>query len=233
MSNRLLVIQHEKHEGPGYIADWAAARGVELEIIDPRQQLLPDCGFDGLVVLGGLMDVRDHRELPWLAWEIDWISRATRTSVPILGICLGSQLLAHALGAEVIEMPQEELGWLPVTPKRDWQFGTGLVFHAHKYRFAIPEGARCLAESKLCPHQAFSAGAHILGLQFHLEWSAEDIAQLFPEYYARYGSPEIFHEASRRALFQILDNHFDTLTSAHIKQRPPISLLGFAQRLQG
>lgn len=231
MGNRLLVIQHEKHEGPGYIADWAAARNIELVVVDPKKEILPGGGYDGLVILGGLMDVRDCDEFPWLAGEIDWLGRVLQQSVPVLGICLGSQLLAHALGAELIEMPQEELGWLPVTPVRDWTLGTGLVFHAHRYRFAIPAGARCLAESKLCPHQAFSAGDNILGLQFHLEWTAEDIERLFPHYFTRHGSPEIFHEASRRALFEILDRHFSPLVSAGAPCRPPSPLLRFVQRL--
>ncbi|WP_323843810.1 type 1 glutamine amidotransferase [Microbulbifer magnicolonia] len=231
MSNRLLVIQHEQGEGPGYIADWAAARSVELEIVDPKEQVLPDSGYHGLIILGGLTDVHQRRQLAWLAREIDWIGCATRRSVPVLGICLGSQLLAHALGAEVIEMPQEELGWLPVTPMRDWGLHTGLVFHAHKYRFAIPAGARCLAESKLCPHQAFSVGTNILGLQFHLEWSQQDIARLFPEYFARHGSPEIFHEAGRRALFQILDTHFGPLASVSTRSQSSNPLSRLAQRI--
>ncbi|SHG12097.1 GMP synthase-Glutamine amidotransferase [Microbulbifer donghaiensis] len=231
MGNRLLIIQHERREGPGYIADWAAARNVALDIVDPKREMLPDGGYDGLIVLGGLMDVRDREKLSWLAREIDWLGRAIRQPIPVLGICLGSQLLAHALGADVIEMPTEELGWLPVNPVPGWKMGTGLVFHAHKYRFAIPAGARCLAESKLCPHQAFSAGDNILGLQFHLEWSADDIARLFPKYFARHGSPEIFHDAGRRALFEILDTHFSPLISVDAPSKSTSPLRRFAQRL--
>lgn len=227
MRNRLLIVQHEDGEGPGYIAHWAEERALELTLVNPRTEALPEGGFDGLVILGGLTNVRDKIELPWLAREIDWIGSATRAALPILGICLGSQLLAHALGAAVTEMPEEELGWLPLNRQQQLGISTGLVFHAHRYRFAIPAGAKCLAASRLCPHQAFSAGKNILGLQFHLEWSAEDIARLFPDYFARHGSPEIFHSASRQALFQILDRHFDALVRpAHHKRNSFASALG-------
>ncbi|WP_444894433.1 type 1 glutamine amidotransferase [Microbulbifer sp. JMSA004] len=208
MSKPILVIQHEEKEGPGYIYDWAVENQIPLTIIKPQESPLPQNGFRGIILLGGLMDVCEHKNLPWLAEEIAWVKSRIEQPIPILGICLGAQILAYALGAEIQQLPHEEMGWLPIRSSTQLDLNLHTVFQAHSYYFAIPEGARCLAESNLCPHQAFLFDKKVLGLQFHLEWSSEDIAQLFPEYYKVHGSPEELHQKGRNSLFKMLDAHF-------------------------
>ncbi|WP_444930407.1 type 1 glutamine amidotransferase [Microbulbifer sp. SSSA002] len=208
MSKPILVIQHEATEGPGYIGDWAEQQQIPLSILNPQQSPLPQSGFSGVILLGGLMNVCDRDKYSWLADEIAWVKNCIEQPIPILGICLGAQILAHALGAEIRPLPREEMGWLPIRSTAGADFNLGHVFHAHSYYFAIPEGAKCLAESDLCPHQAFLFGKNVLGLQFHLEWSPTDIARLFPQHLKIHGTPEALHRKGRDSLFKLLDAHF-------------------------
>ncbi|WP_444932686.1 type 1 glutamine amidotransferase [Microbulbifer sp. JTAC008] len=208
MTKPILIIQHEETEGPGYIYDWATEKRIPLSIINPQKSPLPQSGFRGVIILGGMMNVCERERLPWLANEIAWVKNCIELPIPILGICLGAQILAYALEAEVRQLPQEEMGWLPIRSTTALNFNLENVFQAHSYFFEIPEGATCLAESDLCPHQAFLFSERIMGLQFHLEWSSEDIAQLFPEYFKTYGSSEKLHQQGRDFLYKILDTHF-------------------------
>ncbi|AWF80703.1 hypothetical protein BTJ40_07670 [Microbulbifer sp. A4B17] len=208
MTKPILVIQHEKNEGPGYIADWAKENKIPLTVIRPQDSLLPQEGFGGVILLGGMMNICDSRTLPWLTSEIEWVKQFVEQPTPVLGICLGAQILAHILGAEIHPLPQEEMGWLPIRSAACPCFSNVQVFHAHSYYFEIPEGARRLAESDLCAHQAFLFGKTIMGLQFHLEWSKADIGQLFPDYLKTFDSPEKLHLKARDLLFKILNAHF-------------------------
>ncbi|WP_226647698.1 type 1 glutamine amidotransferase [Microbulbifer variabilis] len=210
MQKPILIIQHGEDEGPGYIADWASQHQIPTTILNPQESVLPENGFSGVIIFGGMMNVKDHKLLPWLADEIQWVKRTIHQQIPFLGICLGAQILAHALGADIKPMEQEELGWHSL----DWMAAQNLiisnedkVFQAHSYYFEIPEGAKRLASSKLCPNQAFLYRDNILGLQFHLEWSQQKVAQLFPEHFQKYGSPEKNHSASHEVLFEIINTH--------------------------
>ncbi|WP_444898642.1 type 1 glutamine amidotransferase [Microbulbifer sp. VAAC004] len=208
MQEPILIIQHEEHEGPGYIADWASQRQIPTILINPQISILPDTGFSGVIILGGMMNVEDQISLPWLADEIHWVKSIVNRQVPIVGICLGAQILAHALGADIKPMKQEELGWYPVHWTTPETLTLNKVFQAHSYFFDIPKNAKHLASSALCPNQAFLYGENILGLQFHLEWSQQQVARLFPEYFQKHGSSVNNHTASRKALFQLLNQHF-------------------------
>ncbi|WHI47960.1 type 1 glutamine amidotransferase [Microbulbifer sp. SSSA008] len=211
MTKPILIIQHEETEGPGYIYDWATEKRIPLSIINPQKSPLPQSDFSGVIILGGMMNVCERERLPWLANEIAWVKNCIELPIPILGICLGAQILAYALEAEVRQLPQEEMGWLPIRSTTALNFNLENVFQAHSYFFEIPEGAICLAESDLCPHQAFIFGKNVLGLQFHLEWSQTDVAKLFPEHFKIHGSPEALHRKGRNLLFQLLDAHFTQL----------------------
>ena len=193
----LLSLRHIECEGPGLIADVAAARGVEVRIADLPEELpiWPEPEeYSALVVLGGPMSVYDTQRHAWLKDEVRLLRRCMDEGIPILGICLGAQLLASALGAEVYSGGRKEIGWgeirLRPSAHRDPVF-TGLpsrltVFHWHGDTFGLPPDSRHLAASEMFPHQAFRAGDRWYGLQFHLEvtegmpqaWANEYAAEL-------------------------------------------------------
>jgi GMP synthase-like glutamine amidotransferase len=180
---RVHVLQHVPFEGVGSIGAWLEARGARItrtELFDsPRFPNLRE--VDWLVVMGGPMSVEDEGELPWLAPEKRFIADAIAASKGVLGICLGAQLIASALGAKVRRNPQREIGWFPVEPADappDAPFAALLrapldAFHWHGETFELPAGAVQLARSGACEQQAFSLGPRVLGLQYHLEPSLE------------------------------------------------------------
>jgi GMP synthase (glutamine-hydrolysing) len=174
------AIQHVPFEGPGAIAGGAARRGISLAACHPYAgDPLPDPErLDGLVVMGGPMGVSDTAEHPWLADELDLIRVLAAARVPILGVCLGAQLLAAALGARVYPGPRSEVGAGSVTLTSDGRADPVLgaageselpVVHWHGETFDLPAGATRLASSAPYPNQAFRAGACAYGLQFHVE----------------------------------------------------------------
>ncbi len=140
--------------------------------------------YRAVIVLGGPMNVDDDEKYPYLTAEKQFIKDCVDHKVPFLGICLGSQLLACALGADVYKNTQSEIGWLGVDFTEDGKNSAlfkGLqsplpVFHWHGDTFDIPEGAKHLASSGVCKNQAFSVGAKAFGLQFHLEVTCEEAA---------------------------------------------------------
>ncbi len=180
---RVHVLQHAVFEGLASIGPWLEARRARISVTrlfeeprfpDPRE-------IDWLVVMGGPMSVNDEEALPWLVPEKRFIAEAIACEKGVLGICLGAQLIASALGAKVRRNPQREIGWFPVEPvgaSADAAFaplfGAPLdVFHWHGETFDLPAGAVQLARSAACEQQAFSIGSRVLGLQFHLEPSLE------------------------------------------------------------
>jgi GMP synthase-like glutamine amidotransferase len=172
------VLQHVPYEGPGLIAVQARARGIKLDHRhlyrgDPVPSLEE---LVGLVVLGGPMGVGDIEAHPHLRAEIDLLAATVDADVPVLGVCLGAQLLAHALGAEVLSGRATEvgLGNVTLTPagERDPVLGGAgrrlPVLHWHDDTFVLPAGAELLASSDQCVNQAFRVG-RAYGLQFHVE----------------------------------------------------------------
>jgi GMP synthase-like glutamine amidotransferase len=172
---RLVWLQHVPFEGLGYIADWASDQGfieqaVRLYAGDP----LPAPGdADLLVVMGGPMGVAEEARYPWLADEKVFIRAVIDHGTPVLGICLGAQLIAEVLGARVYPNAEKEIGWFPIHRSRDtevdWLPEETTVFHWHGDTFDLPEGAERLCSSKGCLNQAFMYQERIIGLQFHLE----------------------------------------------------------------
>lgn len=185
---RWCCLQHVPFEGPGHLATWCQARGYSLTCIElwkDRALPAPD-EFDGLFVLGGPMNVYEDAKYPWLAGEKELISRAISDRKPILGVCLGAQLLSVVLGGTVSEMLDKEIGWFPVdlTPAgRDSDIFRGfpqsfMAFHWHGDSFSMPPHAIHLAQSDACDEQAFVYENHVVGLQFHLELTEQTVAGL-------------------------------------------------------
>ena len=180
---RVHVLQHVPFEGPGRLADGLAARGAQLRTSrlwagDP----LPAAReLDWLVALGGPMSANDEATLPWIAEEKRLLADAVRAGRRVLGICLGAQLLAAALGAAVRRNPEREIGWFPVEPAPEAAAspfaslfrGRLEAFHWHGETFELPPGALPLARSAACARQAFCLGPRVVGLQFHLETTPE------------------------------------------------------------
>jgi GMP synthase-like glutamine amidotransferase len=182
---RLHVLQHADHEGPGTIARWASDREHTLVVTrTDRASAFPSLeSFDALLVLGGPMSVNDERGCPWLVAEKDLIRRAIAADKRLLGICLGGQLVAEALGGKVINAPQKEIGWFPIELTEEGKthpFFAGLpsrceVVHWHGETFSLPSGSVRLARSPACANQAFAWKSRVLALQFHPELAPEQL----------------------------------------------------------
>jgi GMP synthase-like glutamine amidotransferase len=138
---------------------------------------------DLLIAMGGPMSVNDETELPWLRAEKRLIRDAIDARVPVLGVCLGAQMIASALGARVHRNPVKEIGWFPIQavpgPPEAFRFPEECtVFHWHGETFERPHGAVHLARSRACENQGFQLGTHVIGLQFHLETTYDDATAL-------------------------------------------------------
>jgi GMP synthase-like glutamine amidotransferase len=178
-------LQHVPFEDAANIAAWATQRGHTLTTTRLYEnEPLPDPAQIGLLaVMGGPMNIYQHRSCPWLPCEKAFLEQAIAAGIPILGVCLGAQLLADVLGAKVTQNPQIEIGWhavrLAQEASRSSLFGSMpaefTAFHWHGDTFGIPAGATRLAESDACLNQAFEYGGHVLGFQFHLEYSTGSI----------------------------------------------------------
>lgn len=173
---RVHVLQHVSNEGLGSIEAWLAARQASVSFTHFYAGELPPVtsGLDLIIALGGPMSVNDEATLPWLVAEKQFLREAMAQGVAVLGICLGAQLIASALGARVYPNAQKEIGWFPITGLDNsaacFQFPALVdVFHWHGETFELPPGAVHLARSAACEHQAFQIGKNIIGLQFHLE----------------------------------------------------------------
>ena len=182
---RIHALQHVAFEGLGHIEQWIAAQGYRLRISHLYDgDALPALDdFDRLVIMGGPMNIYEDEQYPWLAAERDFIRRAIAAGKSAVGICLGAQLLADALGSRVYAGRHKEIGWLPIRVTEAGQkslLWQGLptapvVFHWHGDTFDVPAGAVHLAESEGCVSQAFVYDNRILGLQFHLESTPQTV----------------------------------------------------------
>jgi GMP synthase (glutamine-hydrolysing) len=179
MPRRWVCFQHVTHEGPGQFTELTASRGIQLDVyqvgLEDGVPRLHDA--EALLVMGGPMGVYETEKYPWLTEECARICELVQAGRLVLGICLGAQLLAHALGATVFRGPTEEIGFGPVTlteaAAADPVFRAITsplsVFHWHQDTFDLPEGAVLLASSAQYRNQAFRVGTRAYGLQFHVE----------------------------------------------------------------
>jgi GMP synthase-like glutamine amidotransferase len=181
---RVLAFRHVPFEDAGMIATVLEGRGAAVEYADlymPGSTLPETAAFDGLVFMGGPMSVNDP--LPYLRWEMRTIADAIERGQPVLGICLGAQLIAKAMGARVYRNSEKEIGFFEVEfaeEAQDDPVFSGLknetVFHWHGETFDLPAGAVLLASSARCRNQAFRIGERTYGMQFHLEVTPAMIA---------------------------------------------------------
>jgi GMP synthase-like glutamine amidotransferase len=182
---KVQVLQHVPFEGLGCIGPWLQQRGARIDYTRFFQgDSLPEPNsIDLVIALGGPMSVNDEEELPWLRHEKQFIRDVISRHVPVLGVCLGAQLIASALGAKVYRNHLKEIGWFPVhaVPAVEPAFRfphERLVLHWHGETFDLPEGAVQLAQSAGCKNQAFQFKSHVIGLQFHLEATPQSVAEI-------------------------------------------------------
>lgn len=181
MKKEILILRHFPTEGPGYFARFLDRQGIphrtiKIDAGEPVPESIAD--IPGLVLMGGPMSVNDP--LPWIPKELQLIRAAVAADVPVLGHCLGGQLLSKALGGHVHGSRAKEFGWLPVTAVDSPLTSAWLddlpphfeVFHWHGETFSIPPGATHILKSRYCRNQAFVIGKS-LGLQCHIEMTPE------------------------------------------------------------
>jgi GMP synthase-like glutamine amidotransferase len=207
------VLQHVPFEGIGSIASWLEARDADVGATRFYESpALPSIsGLDLVIAMGGPMSVHDEGTYPWLAAEKRFLREAVESGIAVLGICLGAQLIASALGAGVRPAKHREIGWFEIEalpapadalplPQR------ATVLHWHGETFDLPEGAVHLARSAVCEHQAFQVGRRAVGLQFHPEATPRSLRalvehcrdELTPDRYVQ-SEAELLSQADRHA----------------------------------
>lgn len=180
----LLIFRHVACEGPGYLGNFLDQNEIPYRIIRIDAGMPVPPGIEeasGLVFMGGPMSVNDR--LPWISVELDLIRDAHQRNIPVLGHCLGGQLISKALGGEVIPNKVPEIGWFPVAPimqaTGQWLQGLSFnteMFHWHNEMFIPPARAIPLFSSKYCPNQGFVLD-NSLALQFHVEMETRNIPE--------------------------------------------------------
>ncbi|MFD2110505.1 type 1 glutamine amidotransferase [Thiorhodococcus fuscus] len=186
MRNHCLM--HVPFEGPAAIADWSARRGHELTRtqVYAGEALPGQDAFDRLFIMGGPMGIYDEGEHPWLIPEKAFIAETIAAGKTVIGVCLGAQLIADALGARVHRNPHIEIGWFPIDLSEAGHDSevTGFlppsfeVFHWHGDTFDLPPGAVHLASSEACRNQAYLYEGRVLGLQFHIESTPQSVTDI-------------------------------------------------------
>jgi GMP synthase-like glutamine amidotransferase len=185
---RIHYLQHIPFENLASIAEWARQRGHQVSQTrlfqqDPFPKLDT---VDWVIILGGSMSTRDEGEYSWLVEEKQFIRQAINQRKVVLGICLGAQLVAEVLGARVYPNTHKEIGWFPIefteaahhSPLFSFLPRRMDVFHWHEDTFDLPPGTTHLAWSEGCRNQAFIYGEQVIGLQFHIEMTLENVKTL-------------------------------------------------------
>lgn len=181
----LHYFQHNHFEDLGYIGEWAENHNFTTSVtrFDIKPELPSKENFDWLVVMGGAMGVSDADQYPWINLEIEFIKAAIHSGKIVIGVCLGSQMIASALGARVYKNSEPEMGFWPITLTQEAKqdkvfrhFPANLdVMHFHFDTFTLPEGAIAMAKSAVTPVQAFRYGKNVFALQFHSELTESNL----------------------------------------------------------
>ena len=187
------LLQHIHCETPGIISDCLQSANIDMRFVRTFERNPIPSNLDtraGLIVMGGPMSVYDHEQFPFLLEEQRLIEKALKDDKPVLGVCLGSQLLAATLGAEVKSGAQKEIGWHPVTLTEDaatdalWKElpARFTAYHWHGDVYDLPQGAVSLASSELTPCQGFRYGTNAYGFLFHMEVTEKIIENMVAEF---------------------------------------------------
>jgi GMP synthase (glutamine-hydrolysing) len=213
---KIHYIEHASFEPPGIIEQWAKERGFDLSGTPTYANKKPPTSttIDFLVVMGGPQTPLRMNDYPYLSEEVNLISDVINQNKPVIGFCLGSQLIAEALGARTQRSPEKEVGFFPIQLTHEGQNDSILknfpkefdVLHWHNDMPGIPKGAVLLARSAGCPHQAFRFGDRIYGFQFHMEPTRESIKPLL-ENAVEDLAPSKYTQAPE----QILSSDFETM----------------------
>ena len=181
----LHYFQHDNFEDLGFIGNWATSRNITTSVtrFDMNPELPAHESYDWLVVMGGKMSVNDQADFSWLETEIAFIKEAIGLGKIVIGICLGTQLIAKATGSAVYKNSGPEMGFWPVhflhpakTDKVFRHFPEKLdVLHVHFDTYELPEGAVNMAESAITKNQAYRIGENVFGFQFHFEVTPQNI----------------------------------------------------------
>jgi GMP synthase (glutamine-hydrolysing) len=185
---RVHYLQHGPFEDPGVITTWAAQKGYNLTgtRVDLLRSLPDVHEFDVLILMGGPCSLRQPYVKEAFSKEFCLLQKTYELNKPVLGICLGAQLIAESLGAQTLMSPHTEVGVFPVVllPASLMDSVFSLyptefdALHLHSDMFALPEGATLLASSEACPHQAFRVGDRIYGIQYHLEKTKKEMKEI-------------------------------------------------------
>lgn len=221
--------QHVPFEGLGTIEEWLTGENCRVsktQFYNADQEIPSLDDYDALIVMGGPMSIHDQKQFPWLKDEKEHIRKAITANKPVLGICLGAQLIASALGATVKANQHKEIGWFPIELNKaalGHELTRGLansmtVFHWHGETFSLPNNAINLATSQACQNQGFIYNNNVIGLQFHLEMNKVSIEalitacieELSPQGQSIQEAETLVQraatETTKPALFKLLDN---------------------------
>ena len=245
---RVLGVRHPGGGTCGLLAERCAAGGHELDEWIPgagKAMPAPLAAYEAVAVFGGGMNVRDAERLPWMRAEVELLRDTLQAGVPVLGVCLGAQLLAFAAGAEIRRSPSPEIGWFDVARTEEGAAdpllgrlpARFLAYEWHSYAFALPAGAVELARSAACS-QAFRLGATTWGVQFHPEVVPEIVEEWALDYRSDpdaiamgFDPPAHIAEAAERlpAWMDIGRELFEAFLATAASAAPPAEAAGAAR----
>lgn len=201
----VLVLEHQHAERLAYLGTWLQENNIEYHVFNAAREQFPQSMNDyaALAVMGGGMSANDDLASNRQAEQL--ILQAMQQGKPVIGHCLGGQLMARALGAKITTSPQPEIGWQPIAytdhPAVNHWFGSDpspQVIHWHYEAFDLPEGAIRLAGSAACPNQAFAIGPH-LAMQFHIEIDADKCQVWINDTDPKWEQAQVLHESVQSA----------------------------------